>query len=347
MVDRFINLPAKPFQLQITDSPQTKDNIYSLSWLRGLASLLVCFYHLKLFVWKDENPNKFIEFFSIGNYGVIMFFIISGFVIPYSMYVKKYSIKRFGKFLLKRTVRIEPPYILFIVIAYVWDCYAQTRVWGHDVYPDFAVRKFLLNITYLAPFFKVEWINIIFWTLAIEFQFYILTGLVFDLLMKNPVYKFLLFILILATGYLIPEQYQMVFHYYIYFIIGFQSFLFFTKNINIREFLITILVSLLFVFFFKDKIASCFALFTVAGIFFLNYNLKWPQFFGNISYSLYLTHGLIGGTLLMFTDHGLPKAFLFSIALFNSIIVAWLYYNVIEKPFLKLSKKIKYQTRGS
>ena len=342
MYDRFINLSAKPSALQITDSPQTKDNIYSLSWLRGLASLLVCFYHLKLFVWKEELPNKLIQFFSIGNYGVIMFFIISGFVIPYSMYVKKYSLSKFGKFLVKRTIRIEPPYILFIVIAYVWDCYAQTQVWGHIENPDFPIKKFLLNITYLAPFFKVEWINIIFWTLAIEFQFYILTGLIFDLLMKKPMYKFSLFILILASGYIIPEQYQTVLHYYIYFIIGFQSFLYFTKNINIREFLITIFISLLYVFFFKDKIAAFFAFFTVAGIFLLNYNLKWPQFFGNISYSLYLTHGLIGGTLLMFTDHGLPKAFLFTVALFNSIIIAWLYYNVIEKPFLNFSKKIRY-----
>jgi peptidoglycan/LPS O-acetylase OafA/YrhL len=327
--------------LQITESLQTKDNIYSLGWLRGIASLLVCVYHLKLYIWKDEIPNKLIALFSTGNFGVTMFFIISGFVIPYSMYVKKYSLSRFWKFLSKRTVRIEPPYILYILIFFAWDSYAQTQVWGHD-YPQFQFKQFFLNITYLAPFFNVEWFNIIFWTLAIEFQFYILTGLVYDLLMKNPVYKFSLFAVILAIGFVIPERLQTIFHYYIYFIVGFQSFLYFTKNIKIREFLITVIISLLYIFFLKEKMAAYYAIFTVAGIFLLNYNLKWPQFFGNISYSLYLTHGMIGGTVIMFTDHGLPKAFLFSVALFNSIIIAWFYYSIIEKPFLTLSKKIRY-----
>jgi peptidoglycan/LPS O-acetylase OafA/YrhL len=128
--------------------------------------------------------------------------------------------------------------------------------------------------------------------------------------MKNPVYKFSLFAVILAIGFVIPERLQTIFHYYIYFIVGFQSFLYFTKNIKIREFLITVIISLLYIFFLKEKMAAYYAIFTVAGIFLLNYNLKWPQFFGNISYSLYLTHGMIGGTVIMFTDHGFAKSVL-------------------------------------
>jgi len=82
-------------------------------------------------------------------------------------------------------------------------------------------------------------------------------------------------------------------------------------------------------------------IFGVLGIFFLNYKSKIAEFFGDISYSLYLTHGLIGGTMVMFTKD-LPRSFLFGVCIFNAICFAYIFYQVVEKPFLRLSKRLKY-----
>lgn len=311
----------------------------SLNWLRGIASFLVCIFHFKLFVWKDETSNVILSFCNYGHNGVIIFFIISGFVIPYSMYVKNYSLKCFFKYILKRSIRIEPPYIIAILLMFLWGWYARTKIWQTPFEIDWS--QFLLNITYLAPFTKAGWINVIFWTLAIEFQFYILTGLIFNLLMKGAGYKYSLFVIMLAIGFVVPEQYQTIFNFYIYFIIGFQSFLFFVKKITALEFIISMIGALSFVYFFKNGGAVPFAIFAVAGIFLLNYKWQVASFFGNISYSLYLTHGLIGGNIVLFT-HELPRSFLFGVMLFNAICFAWIFYYVVERRFLIFSKKIRY-----
>ena len=67
--------------------------IISLDWLRGIASLMVCFFHVKKYIWWTYNPNWITKAFEQGYLGVYIFFIVSGFVIPYSMCVKNYQLK--------------------------------------------------------------------------------------------------------------------------------------------------------------------------------------------------------------------------------------------------------------
>ena len=69
---------------------------------------------------------------------------------------------------------------------------------------------------------------------------------------------------------------------------------------------------------------------------------------GKISYSLYLTHSLafiIVRGLLKQLHFNLSKnpALWLCIEVTAAILVAWLFYYLIEKPSLKLSKKIKYK----
>ena len=90
----------------------------SLDLLRGLAAVAVCYFH-----FTHGNP----DFLSPGNFlyisgrygflGVDVFFVISGFVIPYAMYRGNYHLRDFGRFLTKRVVRIEPPYLISILLV--------------------------------------------------------------------------------------------------------------------------------------------------------------------------------------------------------------------------------------
>lgn len=329
-------------RLEITTPTPTKPStIYGLSWMRGIASLLVCLFHVKKYIWEGSSPSLLTDFFGYGDFGVIMFFVISGFVIPYSMYQKNYTFDKFFRFLAKRTVRIEPPYVLFVLLWLTWSWYCNKYIW-HGTPTFMNVKQFFLNITYLAPFFHVKWINIVFWTLAIEFQFYILTGLLYPLMMKGRWHKYLVYLPILAIGFIIPDEYLTIFHNYIYFIIGFQTFLYFTKNIKLSEFTISVLLAFVYVIVFKKTIAIPFILVTIGGVFFLDFKWKYAMFLSDISYSLYLTHGLIAANLVYFLDDDLPKYFVLTVVMANTLGFAWLFYYFVEKRFLNLSKKIKY-----
>ncbi len=52
-----------------------------------------------------------------GYLGVDIFFVISGFVIPWSLYRTRYAIRDYPRFLLKRNVRLYPPYLASIAIS--------------------------------------------------------------------------------------------------------------------------------------------------------------------------------------------------------------------------------------
>lgn len=302
---------------------------------------MVCIFHVKKYIWKEDCPDFFTTIFQQGYLGVYIFFVVSGFVIPYSMYVKQYTLNKFFRFIAKRTVRIEPPYVLFIIVMFIWTYgIYQWKGWGKPYLYD--VKEFLFNITYLAPFFHVKWISRIFWTLAIEFQFYILTGLLYHLLMKNRILRYIIFVSLLGLGFIIPKEYLTVFNLYVYFIVGFQAFLFQIRKINVREYLISIFLLMVFIGIFEIIIVIPFVLFTIAAIRFLNYKTRITDFLGNISYSLYLSHGIAGGAVVLFTIGEFNTAIRFLMAIATSLLIAWIYYYLVERIFLKLSKKIRY-----
>ena len=79
-----------------------ESRIQTIGFLRGVAVLAVCCCHFskailngtvlsQLFNWLLEN----------GKYGVEIFFVISGFVIPYSLHRAGYGLKQYFKFLYK------------------------------------------------------------------------------------------------------------------------------------------------------------------------------------------------------------------------------------------------------
>lgn len=85
--------------------------VKSIHYLRGLAALMVVFYHLKatlnnVYAQKDLGDILF----NSGAFGVDLFFIISGFIIFYSTEKKESSMPL--KYMLRRFFRIYP--LLFV-----------------------------------------------------------------------------------------------------------------------------------------------------------------------------------------------------------------------------------------
>ena len=92
--------------------------------LRGVASVSVIMVHFSGF-WHSTSEHALSAFMiyiaPLGCHGVDIFFVLSGFVIAYSLKQKKIDIESYLKFVIRRSIRIDPPYWAAIGIMYfVW-----------------------------------------------------------------------------------------------------------------------------------------------------------------------------------------------------------------------------------
>ena len=152
--------------------------------LRGLAALGVCIFHL----WSPTSQPILHSIFPVsavthyGLFGVTVFFVISGFIIPYTMDRAAYEIRFFPRFLLRRLARLEPPYLASIAFVLLLG-FAGAASPGFRGQPfEFDLPQTLSHVGYLTGILGYPWLNIVYWTLAIEFQFYILIAIFFPLL---------------------------------------------------------------------------------------------------------------------------------------------------------------------
>src|ERR1700761_6863297 len=98
----------------------------TLDALRGLAALSVMWFHFTKHMIPSIGTGVVYTSGRYGWLGVEVFFVISGFVIPYAMHRAGYTISCYGKFLLKRITRLDPPYLLSIVFIIAYQ-YVLTR----------------------------------------------------------------------------------------------------------------------------------------------------------------------------------------------------------------------------
>src|SRR5256885_1756483 len=84
----------------------------SLDLLRGIAALMVCICHLSsALMSRDNYPGLFEPLSLLGKFGVYMFFIVSGFVMPLSLYKGKFKVSNYFTFIHKRIIRLHIPYL--------------------------------------------------------------------------------------------------------------------------------------------------------------------------------------------------------------------------------------------
>ena len=169
----------------------TKKNIL-ITYLRSVAVLLVLFYHLHF------------ETFQFGYLGVDIFLVISGSVITLSI-LKRNDKKNFLKdFLIARIDRILPATIAAIILSFFLSyVFYEPQLFRTNAQSIFSSLIFLSNFYYYLTIdyfsFKTSYYQLIhFWSLSLEFQFYLIISFIyfFNFLIKNLNYfLFTLFIL--------------------------------------------------------------------------------------------------------------------------------------------------------
>jgi peptidoglycan/LPS O-acetylase OafA/YrhL len=268
----------------------------SVQIMRGIAATMVMVHH---FTYANPifaaNFPVFTGLFKYCWLGVWMFFVISGFVIPYAMYSMNYRIGESAwPFFLRRIVRLEPAYIVSVFVAFAL-AFAAARTPGYGGPAEPSMRDFLLQFLYLCQWFHVHWLIDPAWTLAIEFQFYLFMLLTAPLLLSRsaPV-KILFFAGVLAASLLVTDK-RALFHYLPCFAIGFAVFLFYVNRIGVPILLALCGVCAAFTAFESGIPIAIAAIISAALIFVPIYRpLPLLSSLGTISYSLYLMHTLIG-----------------------------------------------------
>ena len=317
--------------------------ITTLGLLRGFAVLAVCFRHLTKPLLVAGHFTIFDLFYKYGLYGVQVFFVISGFIIPYSLYKADYKVGHYFQFLWKRVLRLHPPYIIALVLTFV-IAFASYKM-RHLPNPE-SISTFIQSLFYLhAPAD-----NPVFWTLRIEAEYYLFIGLFFIPLMRFPTATLLVGIpALLMLGHTPLIDHIWLIRYIVFFLIGIIGFMIYTRqgNLTIQWSLLVLLIACSFIY--HETGAAVFSLITIAVILFFRIPLhSMLEFPGEISYSLYLIHFPIGikviNLLLRVTDPSYKWA-LFFLALAICVAAGWLFWKFIEKPSARLSTKVKYGNR--
>jgi peptidoglycan/LPS O-acetylase OafA/YrhL len=332
--------------------------------LRGVAALLVCCAHISI-AGKVPFPPPVVAFFNRADFGVALFFMISGFVVPWSLMDRGYSLRRFPRFLARRLVRLDPPYFaaLAVGLAVLWV--KSTRM--IEPFPPTSVIA--LHFGYLAGLADRPWIVPVFWTLAIEFQFYVLIGLSFPLLERAvrrslgdaaSTFGWGIALALLADWGIhyardvpVPGGSASVWLYYApYFVLGFAVFAARTKA---AHWILPAWVALLMWWFSAttlgvwvviSAIATLLAAFPTPRV---GNGMLWNALrgLGTISYSLYLTHVLVVGKLsygyvaVRPGPVGSGMAFVLFVAdIVLAIGAAALFYWMFERPAHRWSRRI-------
>jgi exopolysaccharide production protein ExoZ len=333
----------------MTASPNKK-TIYGIQFLRGLAALGVVFCHfgskLTAYPWLSW-------IFCFGQDGVHVFFFISGFIIVYSLTQAAYQPSQFFRFLLKRSIRIDPSYyvtiILTLVLFKLFSLSPSFRGRTTTIIPG----QLLAHIFYVVPFTKWKFYNHIFWTLCIEFQFYLIVGLLY-FLFDSRLYRNCFLIAFALTSFIpFTIGYSLVFNYAAIFALGISLVNLYNKEKNAAAWYHYVF-PLLFLLVAGYQFGLAIALFLLlsAGILlFVKSDFRPLNFLGNISYSLYLTHSLVFlvvTSLLKKLQFDLGKTQLLWLALevALAIIIAYGFYLLVEKPSLRLSKKVFYRRKS-
>jgi peptidoglycan/LPS O-acetylase OafA/YrhL len=322
-------------------------HIKGLDLLRGLAALSVCIFH-----FTNGNPNYLPNgdvLKTIGSYGFLgveVFFVISGIVIPYSMHLNGYSIANFGKFLIKRIIRIDPPYIISIILVLVLGYLSTLSPYYKGQMFSIDFNGLLYHLAYLVDFFHKVWFNPVYWTLAIEFQYYLIISLIFPFLAHNNKYVCYVTLLVFNLSSLLFTSNILIFAYSFYFSIGIITYRWLIKKIRFKEYLFIFLCFLLLIYFKNGLPFVLSIVLTIPFALYFSFDNYVTSFIGNISYSLYLVHSPFGGRIINLSQNFITsikyRYIIIFITIGITIIFSFFYYKLIEKPFKVLSKKINY-----
>lgn len=345
-----------------------------LNLVRFFCSQGVVIGHLCVFF---EIQNRF--FLALPSYCVLMFFVLSGFLISYSLKEKVLSNPNysFSDYFRDRFFRIYPPFVAALLLVFLLDMIGF-QITGQFYSLKIYIGNFFINFSqlqeyplatyinehYMIEFFRFHYFgtNLPLWTISIEWWLYLFYGFVFFLISKsiklNIWTTFLLILLSITPVYYMLVDARMekglTLYWFLGAIISLQSAQEKSKG-RILFYLFSIMLVLsmtgFFVLGYNASILLFFlSLFLLARTSKEDVRLFHPHFkrltekLAGYSYSLYLVHySVIYFITTVFHFEFTVLDFIVVFAIVN--IIAFLFAEIFEKQSKKW--KIKYENYRS
>jgi peptidoglycan/LPS O-acetylase OafA/YrhL len=379
--------PAVPRRLEQLDS------------LRGLAALAVVFHH-HLMVFPVFNPeasgpvgfwpgllkNSPLHVFWAGHEAVILFFVLSGFVL--SLPFQAGEPVAYFPYLIKRVSRIYLPYLAALAVALTLRVeFARHDVvglsdWFARTWDEPVTLKAVAEHAALLPSFANSKLNPVLWSLVHEMRISLIFPLLMALVVRAGTRGSLLVGLALSGVGLAghwaskrflhyPNDYFFTLHYVMMFIVGallarhraglVRRFLAVPPRLR---FLLPLGATVLFTYnWVRPDLpvlghAAVGDYFILAGsCLFIVWALAasglarvlehgWSVFVGRISYSLYLYHALALLAVVHFCYGRLPLGFILALSCTAGLVAAAAAYQAVERPSMALGRLLGGMVRS-
>jgi peptidoglycan/LPS O-acetylase OafA/YrhL len=354
-----------------------------LDSLRGIAALTVVFHHFRL-MWESRvAPAKWVaafNFFTYGHEAVMLFFLLSGFVLSLP-YLRGKS-QPYPVFLLRRILRLYGPYLFALAIsvagAAIWHGSIPGGTWANIAWSQPVSGKLLVEHIFMLGNYNWNQFNLTFWTLVIEMRISIVFPFLYLLVRRvGPTASLLLatigsiladialqrwplqqswswtaqFAMIFIAGIVLAESFPVVSAWY-------RSL----GPAGRLAFLVVTICSYQYGHHLDDRHLPHFQfgldqplyVLGATGYIILALNAPWARtflsttiarFLGRISFSLYLIHStvLLAMTRILEFKVSVPLQFFLYIAI--TVLLSYFFCLGVEEPFLRLSRRVGMMAR--
>jgi exopolysaccharide production protein ExoZ len=345
-------------------NPDQAKRIDSLDWLRGIMALSIMLYHY--LSWTIGEPPIGTILGKLGLYAVSIFFVLSGLslAIVYHDYIK--GIKASLYFFIRRIFRIWPVLWLTAAIATMLAAYRHIPI---DYYMIF------LNLTTLFGFIDFgNYVSAGVWSIGNEMVYYSITPAIIIAFNKGLRYGNALLIASILAGIFFSfnaiDSKSTIASQWNTYINPFNNLFLFTSGIALYYNFKSLFIRKRTVLFGAGAVALLFALIKVSGdpilavtgvnrvalsslsilivLFFWKMDIGLPEVINKpwsriclASYSIYLFHPLVLQIIKIIAAGNLARArFIIPISVAITIILSLAIYKFVEKPFIRLGKKI-------
>jgi len=347
--------------------------------LRGIAALCVVIAHYILmfnyikgeFGGLPPLPDKpFPEWLTslsspigtlnMGAFGVALFFLISGLVIPISIANLQGQPRAKTQFIIGRIFRIWPTYAAGLIVTLL-SLEVAAGYMGYTT--SYSTPQVLMQMSLFRDWFGSSFpLDGVVWTLEVEIKFYLATLLCWSMIGRGSLLPMAIlgvatviianFSALLILPPATPGAYANCVKYVFFMMIG-VAFNYHYRDLLSTEKLFAITFSMLCVFGYCclmegwqiEVIVSYFAAFALFSVLYLLAR-EWNggpvfRFLANISYPLYACHGAFGivGMRIMI-EHGVGAILALAMQTAATILLSWGIHKLIENPTHILGKKL-------
>ena len=357
--------------------PGAQPRLRTVDALRGVAALAVVFYHVQGALNRGEQswlPDAVRRLAEGGHFGVNVFFVLSGFVIARSVRDGSMTPGYLGRFTLRRSIRLDPPYWSAIALE-VLLIYLGLALIPSLATPVPSVAQLAAHLVYLQDILGYGHLIAIFWTLCYEFQFYLtfvgilVTGHLLAQWAGRRVATAGLVLLFTALffasigthhGWITGVHRGVALDRWYEFFTGVVAWWVVAGVVRFPVLVLTWVANALMArhpdspveIVITVSVSTLCLLSAMRPGFDRHFDQRPLQFLGAISYSLYLYHASVGWRVVSLAQHfagnSLPPLvgmLTWVAAVGSAVIVGWLGWRLIERPSLRFSKRVTLPTR--